>query len=72
METRAWKTGDVSAERQTGIPTTPYRGNGGGFRARSGSGGGFAGGRNSGGRSSGRPGASRPGASRSGPARRGQ
>jgi ATP-dependent RNA helicase RhlE len=69
METRSWRTGDVSAERQTGIPSTPYRpAGGGGFRSRSGSGGGRPGG---GGRSAGRP-SSRPGSSRSGPARRGQ
>jgi ATP-dependent RNA helicase RhlE len=70
METRSWRTGDVSAERQTGIPSTPYRpAGGGGFRSRSGSGGGRPGG--GGGRSAGRP-SSRPGSSRSGPARRGQ
>jgi len=68
METRSWKSGDVSAERQTGIPSTPYRptGNGGG-RQRSG---GFSGGRSSSGR--GPSSNSRPGSSRSGPARRGR
>jgi ATP-dependent RNA helicase RhlE len=83
METRSWRSGDVSAQNQvnggTTVPSTPYRGNGGGgFRARTGSGGGrpgggggFGGGRSGGG--AGRPGG-RPagGASRSGPARRGQ
>ncbi len=32
METRSWRTGDVSAERQAGVPTTPYRPAGNGFR----------------------------------------
>ena len=74
METRSWKTGDVSAERQTGVPSTPYRPASSGFRSRSGSGGGFSGGRSGGpgGNRSGRPSSSRPGTSRSGPARRGQ
>ena len=74
METRSWRTGDVSAERQTGVPTTPYRPSSSGFRSRSGGGGGgFSGGRSGSGPSrGGRPGSSRPGASRSGPARRGQ
>lgn len=69
METRSWKTGDVSAERQTGIPSTPYRPGGNGSRGRSsnGGGGGFAGGRGRGPSSN-----SRPGSSRSGPARRGR
>jgi len=66
METRSWKTGDVSAERQTGIPSTPYRPGGNGSRG-SGGGGGFAGGRGRGPSSN-----SRPGSSRSGPARRGR
>ena len=68
METRSWRTGDVSAERQAGMPTSPYRGSGGGVRSRSGSGGGA--GRSSGGR--GPSSNSRPGSSRSGPARRGR
>jgi ATP-dependent RNA helicase RhlE len=75
MENRAWKTGDVSAERQTGVPASPYRPAGNGFRGRSGSGGGFAGGRSSGGpggNRGGRASSNRPGTSRSGPARRGQ
>lgn len=75
LESRSWKTGDVSAERQTGVPTSSYRGNNTGFRSRSGGGGGFSGGRGPGGpggRPSGRPSSSRPGTSRSGPARRGQ
>jgi len=69
LETRSWKSGDVSAQTQArNIGSSPYKGNSGnGFRSRSG-GGGFAGGRNSGGRSN----SSRPGASRSGPARRAQ
>ena len=65
MESRSWKTGDVSAERQVGTPSTPYRASGGGFRSRSG-GGGRPGGQ--GGRAS----SNRPGTSRSGPARRGR
>jgi len=65
LETRSWKTGDVSAERQTGIPSTPYRPSGNGGRQRSG--GGFSGGRSRGPSSN-----SRPGSSRSGPARRGR
>ncbi len=68
METRSWRTGDVSAERQTGLNASPYRGSGSGFRSRSGSGGGA--GRSSGGR--GPSSNSRPGSSRSGPARRGR
>ncbi len=72
METRSWRTGDVSAERQAGMPTSSYRGSGsgsgGGFRSRSGSGGGA--GRSSGGRAPSSN--SRPGSSRSGPARRGR
>jgi ATP-dependent RNA helicase RhlE len=63
MESRAWKTGDVSAERQTGA-AAPYRGNGG-FRSRN------AGG-HGGGRPGGRSNSSRPGTSKSGPARRGR
>jgi hypothetical protein len=66
MESRSWRTGDVSAERQTGIPTTPYKGNGGGFRARNSSGG------HGGGRPGGRSSSSRPGTSKNGPARRGR
>jgi ATP-dependent RNA helicase RhlE len=65
LETRSWRTGDVSAERQAGVPTTPYRPSAG--RSRSSSGGGFAGGRGRGPSAS-----SRPGTSRSGPARRGR
>ena len=71
METRAWRTGDVSAERQAGKADTPYRpAGGGGFRARSGSGsgGGFAGGRGRGPAGGGRPG----GSSRSRPGSRGK
>ncbi len=69
LETRAWRSGDVSAERQTGVAATPYRASGGGFRSRSGSGG-NGGGRSAGGR--GPSSSSRPGSSRSGPARRGR
>ncbi len=72
METRSWRTGDVSAERQTGLNAGSSRGtgsgSGSGFRSRSGSGGGP--GRSSGGR--GPSSNSRPGSSRSGPARRGR
>ena len=76
METRAWRSGDVSAQNQvnggTTVPSSPYRGAGNGFRGRSGGGQGrSSGGGFSGGRSAGRPN-SRPGSSRSGPARRGQ
>ena len=73
LETRSWRTGDVSAQNQISS-AAPARGAGGGFRSRSGSGGGGrpgSGGGFSGGRSAGRPN-SRPGSSRSGPARRGQ
>ena len=72
MESRSWKTGDVSAQNQANSTASPYRGSGGGFRSRSGSGGS---GRSSGGRSSGGRGPSsnsRPGSSRSGPARQGR
>jgi ATP-dependent RNA helicase RhlE len=75
LETRAWKSGDVSAQTQArNIGSSPYKGNSGnGFRSRSGAGGGFAGGRNSGGRGpGGRSNSSRPGSSRSGPSRRAQ
>jgi ATP-dependent RNA helicase RhlE len=67
METRTWKSGDVSAQTQArNIGSSPYKGkSGSGSRSRAG--GGFSGGRSSAGRSS----SSRPG-SRSGPARRGQ
>jgi ATP-dependent RNA helicase RhlE len=71
LETRSWKSGDVSAQTQArNIGSSPYKGktgSGGGFRSRSG-GGGFSGGRNG----AGRPSSNRPGTSRSGPARRGQ
>ena len=73
METRSWKTGDVSAQNQTASVDHPYRAAGSGFRSRSGKGGGGFGGGRPGGQS--RPGgrsSSRPGTSRSGPARRGQ
>jgi ATP-dependent RNA helicase RhlE len=66
MESRSWRTGDVSAERQTGIPTTPYKGTGGGFRARN------SGSSHGGGRAGGRSTSNRPGTSKSGPARRGR
>ena len=70
LESRSWKTGDVSAQNQTASVNTPYRGNAGG-RSRSGGGGSsFGGGRSSGGR--GPSSNSRPGSSRSGPARRGR
>jgi ATP-dependent RNA helicase RhlE len=72
LETRSWKSGDVSAQNQAGnTASAPYKSNGGGFRSRSGSGARSAGGRGPAGKSrfsSGRPGSS----SRSGPARRGQ
>jgi ATP-dependent RNA helicase RhlE len=71
LETRSWKSGDVSAQTQArNIGSSPYKGktgNGGGFRSRSG-GGGFSGGRSG----AGRPSSNRPGSTRSGPARRGQ
>ncbi len=74
LETRAWKSGDVSAQTQArNIGSSPYKGNSGnGFRSRAG---GHSGGRSAGGRGPGGPGRSssnRPGSSRSGPARRGQ
>jgi ATP-dependent RNA helicase RhlE len=73
LETRAWKSGDVSAQNQAGnTASAPYRaGSGAGFRSRP-----AGGGRSSGGR--GPAGSSRfagkrsGGNSRSGPARRGQ
>ncbi len=71
LETRSWKSGDVSAQTQArNIGSSPYKGNSNnGYRSRAGSnGGGFSGGRNF----SGRGNSSRPGSSRSGPARRGQ
>ena len=68
METRSWRSGDVSAQNQTASVASPYRGSGNG-RARS-SGSGFGGGRSSAGR--GPASNSRPGSSRSGPARRGR
>jgi len=70
LETRAWKSGDVSAQTQArNIGSSPYKGNSGnGFRSRAGSGGGSSRGRHT----PARIGSSRPGASRSGPARRGQ
>jgi ATP-dependent RNA helicase RhlE len=76
MESRSWRSGDVSAQNQvnggTTVPSSPYRGAGNSFRGRPAGGGqgrsgGFSGGRSAGGRPS-----SRPGTSRSGPARRGQ
>jgi ATP-dependent RNA helicase RhlE len=73
METRSWKSGDVSAQTQArNIGTSPYKGNGrSGFRSRAGGGGGgFGGGRSASG--GGRSSSNRPGSSRSGPARRGQ
>jgi len=75
LETRSWKSGDVSAQTQArNIGSAPYKGNSNsGFRSRQGSGGGSSNGR-SGGRpgSNGRASSNRPGSSRSGPARRGQ
>ena len=70
LETRAWKSGDVSAQTQArNIGSSPYKGNrGSGFRSRTGSGSGFSGGRHAPARIS----SSRPSSSRSGPARRGQ
>jgi ATP-dependent RNA helicase RhlE len=65
METRAWRSGDVSAQNQTASVASPYRGSGGGFRSRSGGG-------SSGGRGRSVAPSSRPGSSRSGPARRGR
>ncbi len=75
LETRSWKSGDVSAQTQArNIGSSPYKGNSGnGFRSRAG--GGFSGGRSAGGRGNGVPArssSSRSGSSRSGPARRGQ
>jgi ATP-dependent RNA helicase RhlE len=76
LETRAWKSGDVSAQTQArNIGSSPYKGrSASGFRSRPGAGGGFSSGRSAGGRGNGVPGrsSSRPGSSRSGPARRGQ
>jgi ATP-dependent RNA helicase RhlE len=71
LETRAWKSGDASAQTQVrNNGSSPYKGNSGsGFRSRPGGGGGGFAGKRSG---SGRSGSSRPGSSRSGPARRGQ
>jgi ATP-dependent RNA helicase RhlE len=66
MESRSWRTGDVSAERQAGTSASPYRSNGGGGRPRTASGG------HGGGRPGGRSSSSRPGTSKSGPARRGR
>jgi ATP-dependent RNA helicase RhlE len=70
LETRAWKSGDVSAQTQArNIGTSPYKGHSAnGFRSRPSSGGGSSRGRNVPGRIA----SSRPGASRSGPTRRGQ
>jgi ATP-dependent RNA helicase RhlE len=72
LETRSWRSGDVSAQTQTKNSGSPFGGGGSGSRSRSG--GGFSGARSAGGRagSGGRSSSSRPGASRSGPARRGQ
>ena len=74
LETRAWKSGDASAQPQSRSAAGPHNGNGrSGFRNRSA--GGFSSGRSAGGRGNGVPsrrGSSRPGSSRSGPARRGQ
>jgi ATP-dependent RNA helicase RhlE len=69
LETRSWKSGDVSAQTQArNIGSSPYKGkSGNGSRSRPG-GGGFSSGRAGAGRSS----SNRPGSSRSGPARRGQ
>jgi ATP-dependent RNA helicase RhlE len=75
LETRAWKSGDASAQNQVRTHSaSSSNGNGrSGFRSRHSSGGGFSSGRSAGGRGNGVPGrgSSRPG-SRSGPARRGQ
>ena len=71
LETRAWKSGDASAQTQArNIGSSPYKGDTrNGFRSRPGAG--FSGGRAASG--SGRStSSSRPGSSRSGPARRGQ
>ena len=76
LETRAWKSGDASAQNQVRTHSaSPSNGNGrSGFRSRHSSGGGFSSGRSASGRGNGVPGrgSSRPGSSRSGPARRGQ
>ena len=73
LETRAWRSGDASAQPQS-RSAGPHNGNGrSGFRSRPSSGGRSSAGRSSAGRSSGSPSrSSRPGAIRSGPARRGQ
>jgi len=70
LETRAWKSGDASAQTQArNLGSSPYKGSSrSGFRSRPGSGGGFSGGRHAPARIS----SSRPSSSRSGPARRGQ
>jgi ATP-dependent RNA helicase RhlE len=66
LETRAWKSGDASAQTQArNLGSSPYKGDSrNGFRSRAGAGG-FSGGRSAGGNS-------RSNSSRSGPARRGQ
>jgi ATP-dependent RNA helicase RhlE len=76
LETRAWKSGDASAQTQSrslgsnNQGSSPYKGDSrGGFRGRAGGGGRSSAGRSS---SSGRPGSSRAGSHSSGPARRGQ
>ena len=71
LETRAWKSGDASAQTQArNLDSSPYKGSSrNGFRSRPGAGG-FSAGRNSSGRA--RVSTSHPGAIRSGPARRGQ
>jgi ATP-dependent RNA helicase RhlE len=69
LETRAWKTGDVSAQNQIASAGTPYRASGNNFHSRSGSGAGSGGGF---GRGRSQSSGSRPGSSRSGPARRGR
>jgi ATP-dependent RNA helicase RhlE len=73
LETRAWRSGDASAQPQS-RSAGPHNGNGRtGFRSRPGSGGRSSTGRSSGSPSrSSRPGSNHPGAVRSGPARRGQ
>jgi len=73
LETRAWRSGDASAQPQS-RSAGPHNGNGrSGFRSRPSSGGHSSAGRSNGASSrNSRPGSNHPGAIRSGPARRGQ
>ena len=70
LETRAWKSGDASAQPSTRSAAGSYRSSRSGFRSRPSSGGRSSGSPSRSGSS--RPGSSHSGAIRSGPARRGQ